>query len=75
MMADEVLEKAGECREPAPDGRGLGLIDLAHDAFPGDDGAVVHFAQFVVGRDMKRPHEVLHVELVRASGPGACQAL
>jgi hypothetical protein len=36
---------------------------------------VVHFAQFVVGRDMKRPHEVLHVELVRASGPGACQAL
>ena len=63
----EMFEQAGQRREPAADGGGLGLIDLAHDALPGNHGAVVHLAQLVVGLDMQRPHEVLHVELVGAA--------
>src|SRR6202044_2988981 len=54
MMTDEVFEEARQRRQPAPNGRGLSLIDLAHHPFPGNHGAVVHFAQLVVGRDMER---------------------
>ena len=63
-----MLEQAGKRRKPAADGGRLGLIDLAHDALPGNHGAVVHLAQLVVGRDMQRAHEVPHVELVGAAG-------
>jgi hypothetical protein len=67
-VALEMLEQAGERREPATDGGGFGLIDLAHDALPGNYGAVVHLAQPVVGLDVQRPHEMLHVELVSTAG-------
>jgi len=68
VVALEMLEQARQCREPAPDGGRGGVLGFAHDALPGDDGAVVHLAQFVVGRDVKRAHEMLHVELVGAAG-------
>jgi uncharacterized protein len=48
-VADEVLHKAGERREPAADSGRRSFIDFAHDAFPGDDRAVIHLAQLVVG--------------------------
>ena len=67
-MTHEMLEQAGERREPASDGRGLGVVGLTHDALPGDDGAVVHLTQLVIGLDVQRPHEMLHVEFVCASG-------
>jgi hypothetical protein len=47
-------------------GGGLGLVGLAHDALPGDHGAVVHLAQLVVGLYVQRPDEMLHIELVGA---------
>jgi len=71
MMTDEVFEEARQRREPTPDGRGLSFIDLAHDAFPGNHGAVIHFTQLIVGRDMESPHKVLHVELVSTAGASA----
>jgi hypothetical protein len=43
-------------------------VDLAHDALPGDDGAMVHLAQLLIGADRQRPHEVPHVLLVGAAG-------
>ena len=46
----------------------IGLIDLAHDALPGNHGAVIHLAQLVVRPHMKRAHKVLHVELVSTAG-------
>ena len=60
----EMLEQAGQRREPAADGGRLGLIDLARDALPGNHCVVIHLAQFVVGLDAQCPHKMLHVELI-----------
>ena len=42
----------------------FGLVDLAHDALPGDHRAMVRLAKLLIGRDVKRTHEMLHVELI-----------
>ena len=49
IVTDKMLEQAGERREPAADGGRRGLVDLAHDALPGNHGAMVHLAQLVIG--------------------------
>lgn len=68
MMLLQMPEQAGERCKPAANGGRLGLVDLAHDALPGDHRAVVHLAQLFRRRDVQRLHEVLHVELVRTAG-------
>ena len=40
-------------------------------ALPGNHGAMVHFAELVVGADAQRLHEVLHVQFVGAARAGA----
>lgn len=68
IVPHEMLEETGECREPAADGRGSGAVDLAHDALPGNHGAMVHLAQLVIGSNHERAHEMLDIELVCAAG-------
>lgn len=63
-----MFEQTGKRSEPATDGGRLGLVDLAHNALPGDHRAVVRFAQLVVGCDIHGAHEVLYVELAGAAG-------
>ena len=55
----EMLEQAGERREPAPDGGRRRFLDFTHHALPGNDGAMVHLAQLLIGADGHRPPTVL----------------
>lgn len=49
------------------DGRRCRAVNLAHDALPGDHGALVHPTQLITGTNHQRSHEMLHVQLVGAA--------
>lgn len=51
----EMLAQAGQRREPAPHGGRRRFLDFTHNALPGDDGAMVHLAQLLIGADGHRP--------------------
>ena len=70
-MAHQVLEQAGERRQPTANRRGRGALDLAHVTFPSDHHPVVHLAQLFVGGDGECRHEMPHVEPVRPAGARA----
>lgn len=68
-VALEMLQQAGERREPAADGGGLSSSISRMMRSQAIYGAVVHLAQLAVGPDdAQRPHEMLHVALVSTAG-------
>jgi len=64
VVAHQMLEQAGKRREPAADSRRASSVNLAHDALPVDNGAVVHLAQLVIRLDVQRLNEVLRAACV-----------
>ena len=65
------MNRLDSADEPPADRRRRGVLGLAHEALPGDHGAVVDLAQLVGRGDRQRRHEVPHVEPVGPAGAGA----
>lgn len=70
-MPHQVFEQARQRSQAAAHRGSSGAFFFAHNALPGDHGAMVNLAQLVGGGDAERLHEMRHVELVGPSGAGA----